>query len=300
MRVAGVVNYYERHLGDYAKDTAHLSLLEHGAYTLLLDRYYSTEAPIPADQAHRVARARSKEERAAVDAVLAEFFVLKGGVWISKRAEEEIEKARVRISTAQANGKLGGRPKKTQRDTQRDTQQKPDGFSLGSISETQQKALQTPDSRHQRVLSRSSPDTTVSASTARARELARDDGGEGVSRETFEAIRAAYPPGLYRAADWLIAEREIRRRADEGTPLDALLSAAQAYAEQQVALEKAGTQYVLKPSAFFGPGGDWRGPFPLPAKPETAMDRLQRMTGATTDDRVIEHEQNFGRFLANG
>ncbi len=25
------MNYYERHLGDYAKDTAHLSMLEHGA-----------------------------------------------------------------------------------------------------------------------------------------------------------------------------------------------------------------------------------------------------------------------------
>jgi uncharacterized protein YdaU (DUF1376 family) len=70
------MNYYERHLGDYARDTAHLSILEHGVYTLLLDRYYATEQPIPADQAHRVARARSREEKAAVDAVLSEFFVL--------------------------------------------------------------------------------------------------------------------------------------------------------------------------------------------------------------------------------
>jgi uncharacterized protein YdaU (DUF1376 family) len=31
------VNYYERHIGDYLKDTAHLSLLEHGIYTRLLD-----------------------------------------------------------------------------------------------------------------------------------------------------------------------------------------------------------------------------------------------------------------------
>ena len=45
------MNYYERHLGDYAKDAGHLSMLEHGAYSLLLDRYYTTEQPIPADQA---------------------------------------------------------------------------------------------------------------------------------------------------------------------------------------------------------------------------------------------------------
>lgn len=86
------MNYYERHLGDYARDTAHLSMLEHGAYGLLLDRYYATESGIPADQAHRVARARTKEEKAAVDAVLAEFFVLEAGCWRSKRCDMEIER----------------------------------------------------------------------------------------------------------------------------------------------------------------------------------------------------------------
>lgn len=84
------MNYYERHLGDYAKDTAHLSMLEHGAYNLLLDRYYSTEHGIEADQVHRLCRARTKEERAALDVVLQEFFSLQEGVWLHKRAEEEI------------------------------------------------------------------------------------------------------------------------------------------------------------------------------------------------------------------
>lgn len=88
------MNYYERHLGDYAKDTGHLTMLEHGAYTLLLDRYYSSERGIEADHAYRIARARSKEERAAVDAVLAEFFVLTDGVWTKKRVEDEIAKYR--------------------------------------------------------------------------------------------------------------------------------------------------------------------------------------------------------------
>lgn len=63
------MNYYERHLGDYSKDTAHLTMIEHGAYGLLLDRYYGTEAGIPADQVHRIARARTKEEKQAVDVI---------------------------------------------------------------------------------------------------------------------------------------------------------------------------------------------------------------------------------------
>jgi uncharacterized protein YdaU (DUF1376 family) len=139
------VNYYERHLGDYARDTAHLSMVEHGAYTLLLDRYYATEEGIPADQAHRLARARSADERDAVDVVLGEFFKLVDGLWIHNRVEEEIEKAAVRISAARENGRKGGRPRKEE------TQQKPNGFSLGYENVTQTKPsekltkLQTPD-----------------------------------------------------------------------------------------------------------------------------------------------------------
>ena len=86
------MNYYERHLGDYARDTAHLSMLEHGAYTLILDRYYSSEQGIPADQAYRLMRARSKEEKAAVDVVLEEFFTLVDGTWVKNRVQEVIAK----------------------------------------------------------------------------------------------------------------------------------------------------------------------------------------------------------------
>jgi uncharacterized protein YdaU (DUF1376 family) len=145
------MNYYERHLGDYARDTAHLSMMEHGAYNLLLDRYYATEQGIPADQVHRLARARTREERAAVDAVLQEFFTLQEGVWINKRATQEILKAQGRIQAAQQNGKRGGRPKKTE--------EKPTGFVPGSNSETQTKAHQTPDTIHQTEIPPSSPPT---------------------------------------------------------------------------------------------------------------------------------------------
>lgn len=112
--VACRVNYYERHLGDYARDTAHLSMVEHGAYTLLLDRYYATERGIPADQVHRLARARSEDERAAVDAVLADFFKLVDGLWVHGRVESEIQKANNRINAARENGKKGGNPYKKQ------------------------------------------------------------------------------------------------------------------------------------------------------------------------------------------
>lgn len=144
------LNYYEHHLGDYAKDTAHLSMVEHGAYRLLLDRYYSTGEAIPADQAYRVARARSREERAAVEAVLGEFFTLTDGRWHNSRADAEITKAQAKINAAQTNGKKGGRPKKNPDETK----QKPSGFSTGSENKTQTKAHQTPNTKHQTPVNR--------------------------------------------------------------------------------------------------------------------------------------------------
>ncbi len=131
------MNYYERHLGDYARDAGHLSMLEHGAYTLLLDRYYTTERGIPADQAHRVCRARTREEREAVDTVLAEFFSLEDGCWVNGRATREVTKMQAKVKAAQENGKRGGRPKQTKPE--------PTGNPPGSDSVTQPKAHQSPD-----------------------------------------------------------------------------------------------------------------------------------------------------------
>lgn len=157
------MNYYERHLGDYAKDTGHLSLLEHGVYTLLLDRYYATECGIPEDQAHRIARARTADERAAVDVVLAEFFRIEGNLWVNGRVEEELEKARGRIASARENGKKGGRPPKKNRN---ETQEKPNGFSLGYENETGSKAHQSPDTTSTPDRSQQAPEISEGASLA--------------------------------------------------------------------------------------------------------------------------------------
>jgi uncharacterized protein YdaU (DUF1376 family) len=139
------VNYYERHLGDYAKDTGHLSMAEHGAYTLLLDRYYATEMPIPADLVYRVAHARSGGERACVDRVLAEFFVLVDGAYINKRAGLDIARYKKSRTASVENGKLGGRPKSQQNQQY----EKPIGLETGSETETQSKAHQTPVTSNQ-------------------------------------------------------------------------------------------------------------------------------------------------------
>lgn len=84
------MNYYKHHLGDYAKDTRHLSMLEHGAYRLLLDHYYATEKPIPDHLCERITNARTGAERKAVRSVLEQFFTKLNGSWFSSKCEEII------------------------------------------------------------------------------------------------------------------------------------------------------------------------------------------------------------------
>lgn len=88
------MNYYEHHIGDYIKATAHLSMVEDAAYRRLLDVYYTREAPLPLERkaVQKLARAQSKDERAAVDYVLDEFFIQADDGWRQPRCDEEIAK----------------------------------------------------------------------------------------------------------------------------------------------------------------------------------------------------------------
>jgi uncharacterized protein YdaU (DUF1376 family) len=138
-RAGACVNFYKRFMGDYAKDTAHLSLVEHGAYTVLLDTQYATERGLPGamPDLYRICRAMGKPEQAAVDRVAAEFFPLcEDGLRWNGRAHDELVDAAPRIDAARENGKKGGRPKAK-------THKKPAGLSAETHDEPNSKASQS-------------------------------------------------------------------------------------------------------------------------------------------------------------
>ena len=151
------MNYYQRHIGDYARDTRHLSLLEHGVYAVLLDVYYTREVPFSdeADAIRQVA-ARSEAERAAVQQLLADFFVRSMDGWRHKRCDAEISKYREKACRSRENGRSGGRPPKEKpespppegqkgpKENPDITQEKPSGLFLGYPEETGWKANQQP------------------------------------------------------------------------------------------------------------------------------------------------------------
>ncbi len=84
------MNYYKRHIGDYHKKAGRLSMIEHGAYTLLLDACYDREKFPTKDEAIDWCWARSVEEIAAVEFVLSKFFTLDGGKYVQTTIEENV------------------------------------------------------------------------------------------------------------------------------------------------------------------------------------------------------------------
>lgn len=112
------MNYYPKHIGDYLKDTAGLSMTEDGAYGRLLDQYYNAEhaLPLEIEACCRLARVQSRTERAAVTRVLGLFFTKTEFGYRQKRAEEEIatylaKSAKARASADARWKSKGAKPK---------------------------------------------------------------------------------------------------------------------------------------------------------------------------------------------
>lgn len=86
------MHYFKRNIGDYHKKAGRLSMLEHGAYTLLLDSCYDRERFPTFDDAIEWTWARSEDEIAAVKFVLCKFFILEDGFYVQQRIKDELSK----------------------------------------------------------------------------------------------------------------------------------------------------------------------------------------------------------------
>jgi uncharacterized protein YdaU (DUF1376 family) len=96
--------YYQHHIGDYRKDTSHLSLIEHGIYRQLLDLYYITEKPLD-KKSIRLIGARTDHEIAMAELILNEFFEKKGTKYFHKRCDDEIQNYKLKSFNASESSK---------------------------------------------------------------------------------------------------------------------------------------------------------------------------------------------------
>lgn len=93
---------------EYLLDTAHLSLAEHGAYFMVLARYYQAGKAPEANfdkLAHSI-HAQSDAERLALRSVLKQFFKIKDGRYTNKRAEHELAQRHARSAAARLSAKV--------------------------------------------------------------------------------------------------------------------------------------------------------------------------------------------------
>ena len=82
------MQWYKRWMGNYAKDTTRLSITEHGAYCLMLDEFYASEEPLPADkdELYIMLRAIKKIDQQAIDKVLTKYWTLTDDGYVNNKA----------------------------------------------------------------------------------------------------------------------------------------------------------------------------------------------------------------------
>jgi len=102
------MHHYPFHIGDYRKDTANLSLLEHGVYRSLIDCYYLQETPLPSDKDKlcRMIGARQPDEKQAVSYILDDYFTLKIDGYHHAGCHKVLEKIYERSETARKSAAI--------------------------------------------------------------------------------------------------------------------------------------------------------------------------------------------------
>lgn len=90
------MHYYQFNLGDYARDTQHLTEMEDLAYRRMLDLYYLKEKPLPksVDQIARLIRMRSHNE--SIANVLQDFFVCKKDGYHNSGADKVLSRVQAK------------------------------------------------------------------------------------------------------------------------------------------------------------------------------------------------------------
>jgi len=235
------LNYYEHHLGDYLRDTAHLSMVEDGAYRRLLDTYYVKEAPLPLElrDVFRLVRAGSKPERDAVTVVLREFFLETPEGWRHKRCDAEI----ARFQDKQAKARRSAEARWSAHQTQSGGNANASGSAMRTHSEgnAPRARPQAPDTSHQ------TPDTNPPEQSAG--EICRRMRAAGMAsvNPSSPKLRALLDAGmtadeLLAATDdavkggkgfaWVLATAEGRRRDAATAPLPARRTPAPAPAPE--------------------------------------------------------------------
>lgn len=227
------MHYFKRNIGDYHKKAGRLSMLEHGAYTLLMDACYDRERFPTMDEAIDWCWARSDEEIAAVKFVLTKFFTLEGEQYTQQRIADEIESFHEK---SEKNKQIA-----LDREAKRRAKRAPGEHETctdGHLTTNQEPLTSNQEEQDQKALVPSADDTSAYSAE-------------------FEEFWAEYPKreggnskkGAFKA--W-------NARLRSGVKAEDLILSAKRYADQMQAKRNVGTSFVKQAATFLGPDEHWR------------------------------------------
>ena len=281
------MNYYKRWIGDYQRDTGHLSMVEHGAYNLMLDVHYATERPLPRDKEalYRLLRAITKEERAAVESVLGQFWTETDDGWVNGRANEEITKAGTQAETnrriaAEREAKRREHEQSTKRSTNRATNRDTNRSTIAQRTHSHSLSHSLSHSHSQKKEKDPSADPPTKSRTnspAKSRPDARPPPPE------WEHLKSLYPERAG-AQPWTRALRATNARIKEGATWEELIDGVSRYAVYCRETGKVGTEFVMQAATFLGPECHFRQPWQPP--PTESEQRLRDNIAAA--ERAME------------
>lgn len=116
--MAETSNWMPFYIGDYLRDTGHLTTLEHGGYILLLIHAWTRGGELPIDERRlrMIAKMEAKEWKAAAPAIL-EYFHRVGDVLRNKRLDREYAKAQSMNEQRKAAGQASAEARARQRNS---------------------------------------------------------------------------------------------------------------------------------------------------------------------------------------
>lgn len=297
------MNYYEHHIGDHLKKTVHLNALEEGIYRRLLDRYYTTELPLPADlrECCKLARATTKSERDAVRDVLKDFFLLCDGGHHQKRADEEIARFKDKQAKAKrsANARWDAQRLQSEGNANVSDQEMRSHMRTQSERNAPRARPQTPVTNNHTVIPplpptggiSSAPEFSLESCDGHGEPLERTRAGDGYS-VAFEAAWIAYPerPGHSKSKAWAAWKARIKAGGTEASMLDGV----KRYAAYSATCHTE-PQFIKHASTFFGPDMHYLNDWTPPASSRASTPGTQLDPHRGFDQRNYEEAPN-GQF----
>lgn len=237
------MNYYPHHIGDFNSATRHLTRVERSLYRDLIELYYDTEQPLPADDFDRLARrviAINDEEKEALQFVLDEFFVLDGDLYRHARCDEEIAKYQAQLDAKSRAGKASAKSRQAKKRALKTAKRTEDERISNIDTSTNEQEMNT-CSTHEQLTKNQEPRTNITTLSSKPDRVSKKDAVEVLDYLNSKAGRS------YRHVDTNL--KMIAARLQDGVTVEDCKAVINAKVSQWGVDEKM-SEY-LRPATLF-------------------------------------------------